>query len=883
MKKIFSFILITLFVTVYAHAAVAVPDFSFTGQDEIAGFSIRPSFKHVSVSFSVQSSFDSYLRQEMFEMQELDSKAYTSAEPGGMYSGSIGTALSSVFVGEKAYRNNIVKAYLNKQYLSVIQSYNDYYKKIEKTKYAEEVNLVYAFSLLETGSLTNAFKIIKTIATGDGELRNVAADRYAKYVLETRSFEDFDAFASELKSVTPYTLYAWLYSLQQQAKYERVMQVYEDHQEITNADPRFADFYLTARYSLGGFDDVVAAKDKATENTAGIIADSCLVNNDTACARSVYDKIPEGSVKKVIYAKIAIAENRNSDAVRALKALDADEDKLNILLYYVSKEFPKLDVGFMEQFPFASKINDDYVKFYEGLYYLSNGDNQRAINCLDGIIFNKDLVNTSYYYRGLAYASIDRQRSQVYLLKFLELSSDKQKITVTRYMLGQFYYLDNRYDDAMMLVRSCTTSYCNVLKAKIFLEKRDLSSAWNSVDKVVGDDASLVRGSILYKRKMYSDAIKQIKLIRNTDDQSDLLLLLCYLKMDDTKSAGVIFDKHSNDSRFMNAYIEDLFLTGQYQKVLDVTNNDKSNFAVIRAKALFSLGKSKESAAQFRAIIASGQNSFDAWYGLLSSYQAMGDQQKFTDTAKEITTVDQIFDKKDFLILQTAKMALDSKDTRLATLMLNHFFDTFTISVYMKEAHLLRGQLFRDTGRIDQCLADADAINQDDKSDDADFLKAECLITSDKPASIKIFEGLAKDSDRFRDLSYGKLVEMYDAPKDILHAAEYFKGKDSASYYKGMDRYFGKLSPSELAENKPLLDKMISDGDPAGLPEAYYYKGLISYNSKEYEDSARIFMKGYYLYPDTPFGQQSLRKAIDAYDQLGKKDEAAVMRSKLKK
>lgn len=882
MKKLVSAILLTLFAVSCAFAAVEVPDFSFTGQDEITGFSIRPSFKHVSVNFAVQSSFDSYLHQEMFEMRELSAKPYASADPGGMYSGSFGTALSSVFVGEKAYRNNIVKSYLNGQYLSVIKSYNDYYPKIEKTKYAEEVNLVYAFSMLETGSMTRAFQILKTIAAGEGELRGAAADRYAKYILETRNYDGFDEFASGLKSVTPYTLYAWLYSLSQQGEFDRVIKVYEDHPEITSADPRFDDFYLTARYSLGAFDYVAQSKDKASDNTAGIIADACLVQNDTDGAKAVYEKIPDGSVKTVVNAKIAIAEGRDDDALKSVASLTTDEDRLNVLLYYVSKRFPKLNTAFLDQFPFASKINDDYVKFYKGLYYLSSGDNLSAANSLDGIIFNRELVNTSYYYRGLAYSRIDTERTRLYLLKYIEIGSDKQKVVVSRYMVGQIYYLDGRFDDAMMVLKPCNTSYCNVLKGRIYLDKKDLMSAWNSVEKAKGDDAALVRASVLYQRKMFTDALKQLKAIKNPDDQTDLLMLLCYIKLEDTKSAGAIFDKHKNDSRFMSAYLDDLFLSGQYKKVLEVTANDQSNYALIRAKAMFSLGRLKDAAELFRAIIDSGQNSFDAWYGLLSCYQAMGNQQKFTDTAKEITTVNQLFDKKDFLVLQTARMALDSKDTRLATLMLNHFFDTFTVSVYMREAHLLRGQLFRDTGRVDQCLADADAINNDGKSDEAAFLKGECLSTTNRAEAIRTFENLAKNSDRFRDLSYGKLVEMYDEPKDILKVADYFKDKDTVLYYKSMNKYFSTLSPSDLAETKPLIDKMIDDGNPAGLPGAYYYKGMISYNGKKYEESARIFMKGYYLYPDTPFGQKSLRRAIDAYDQLGRKDEAAVMRSKLK-
>lgn len=881
MKKNFFLLLTAVFCAVSAQA-VELPDFAFTGQ-EITGFSIRPSFKHVTVSFSVQSSVDSYLKQESFSLKEVETKKYASEDPGGMYSGGFGTAVSSVFVGDRAYRNNIVKGYLDKQYLDVVKSYNSYYeKRVKGTKYEEEVNLVYAFALLETGSITQAFNILKRIAEGDGVLRTVAADRVCGYYMNTRAYEDMDIFVSGLKRISPYTLYSWLYSLTKLERYDRVVEVFDANSSIVAEDKRFYDFFINARYSQGGFDDVITAKGKASENTAGLIADACLVRQKTECARELYSMIPDSGMKRVIYGKIALMQGSIDLAEKALDSLKNDEDRLNLFFFYIGKNFPELDLEFVDRFSFDSKINSDYIKFYKGIYYLSKRDYFSAIRHIDGIVFNRDLINTAYYYRGLAYASIDASRAQRYLLKFIELSTDSQKLMVSRYMLGQLYYLDSRYDDSLMLVQSCGTDYCRILKAKIFLEKKDYASAWTNSDRVRGDEAALVRASILYNRKMYAEALAQLKLILNQDTQTQLLVMLSYLKLGDTKSAKAVFDRNSSDERFTDAYIEHLFLAGQYQEVLELTGSDRTTFRLERAKALFSLGKLKQAAEEFRSIITSGQHSFDAWYGLLSAYMAMGDRDSFAASAKEIADSAELYDKKDFLILQTAKMALDSKDTRLATMMLNSFFDSFTVSVYMKDARLLRGQLFRDTGRVDQCLLDADMMLKDGRSDEAMFLKGECLETTRKDEAVKIFEELTKGSERFKDLGYGKLAELYTEPQDIKKAVTYFKDKDSRLYYSGLERYFSKLNPSGLSAEKPFLDMLVAEGSPLFLPAAYYYSAVMSLNEGNHEESAMLFMKSYYLFPDSAYAQKSLSRAVASYEKLGRTEEAEIMKAKLK-
>lgn len=880
MKK-FLTVLIVILIFSSAFAEVKVPGFAFTGK-EISDFSIRPSFRNISVSFNVRSDFDTYLRQQSFQLKAGDTKDYESDDPGNTYKGSFGTSISSVFVGDVAYRNNIVKAYLDKRYLDVINSYNKYYeKKIKGTSFEEEVRLVYAFALLQTGSISISMDILKDTAINGEGYQTVASDRVVQYLMDIKGFEELDIFIGSLNKLTPYTLYGWLYSLLQLNRYDRLVTTFNEHSDITEKDSRFYDFYITARYSQGGMEDVINSSSKSTENTISLVADAYLLKGEGQKADELISGMEEGSVKTVLKAKYAVLKNDLVHAGELLSELDDDDDKINLFYYYIGRTFPKMNLEFLSQFRFENRINADYLKFYTGVYYLASGDSRNAVRYLDAVIFNSDLSDMAYYYRGLAYSTLDRKRAERYFLKYIETSSDDQKIAVSRYMLAQMAYIAGNNDDALMLITTCDTDYCNLLKARIFLGKSDYELAWKSVEGVKGEDAALVRATVLFHKKYYDAAIEQLRLIKRGNRDAEYLLMICWLKKDKFYEAEAIFSRYQKDTEFVSTYLEHLFLGGKYTEVLKQTEG-KSQYNLIRAKSLFSLGRYVDSAKLFEAIIASGKHSFDAWNGLVSVYIAMNDNDKFAATARRITEVKANFDKKDFLVYQTAVQALDIKKTRLATVLLNYFFDTFMTSAYKNDAYLLRGKLFRDTGRIDQCLNDAEIMLADGRSEDALFLKGECLQSKKPKEALKIFEEMAQKSGRFQDLGYSKLIELYTSPKDILKAVKYFKGKDTERYYEGLDKYLASLGKKSLAENRPLLDEMIADRHPAGLAAAYFYIGVIEFNEGKYEDSAITFMKSHYLFPTSKYSDKSLKMTIEAYKKMGRKDDIPILEKKLK-
>lgn len=692
--RYFLTLFLLFFIFTSAKAEVEVPGFAFTGK-EISEFSIRPSFRNVSVSFNVQSDFDTYVKQESFRLNAGEAKDYQGEDPGGIYSGGFGTSLSSVFVGDKAYRNNIVKAFVSSKYLDVIQSYDKYFeKKIKGTDFEEEVRLVYSFALMQTGSISKSLSILKEIANSGKYFQTVASDRVAQYLMNIKAFEELDIFIGGLDRQTPFTLYSWLYALLTLERYDRLIKVFDENVLITSKDSRFYDFYITARYSQGGFEDVIGAEDKSTENTIGLVADAYLVKDERAKANDLIDKMPEGASKAVLRAKSAVLAGDLVEAGEFLSQLETDEDKLSLFYYYIGKAFPDLNIEFLSQFNFDSRINADYLKFYTGIYYLAKGDNRKAIRYLDAVIFNSTLTETAYYYRGLAYAQIDRKRSERYFLKFIETSSDEEKIAVSRFMLAQMAYIAGSSDDALMLISTCDEDFCKLLKGRIFLDKKEYELAWVHTDGVRGDDAALIRATVLFHRKHYDQALRQISLMGSKGRDADFLTMLCWLKLDRTYEAETVFNKYRQDREFVDTYLEHLFLNGQYNEVLKLTENRKSDFAVIRAKSLFSLGRLVEAANLYELIIKGGQHSFEAWNGLLSTYIAMKDEAKYAETARRITDVRKNFDKKDFLVYQSAVQALDMKKTKLATVLLNYFFDTFLHSAYKNDAYLSRRKAF---------------------------------------------------------------------------------------------------------------------------------------------------------------------------------------------
>ncbi|MCD8490947.1 MAG: hypothetical protein LRY51_03095 [Geovibrio sp.] len=280
-----------------AFADVLIPEFAFTGED-ISKFSVAPSYMDVSLSFNVASGFDTYIRQESFRLENTQEKEYSSAEPGGMYSGSFGTSLSSVFVGERAYRNNIVKNFIRKEYIQVIESYGKYRQRLAGTPYIQECSLLYGLSLMETGNLSGGADALKTVIKSGGAAGDIATDSLFSYYFNTKNYPAVITAGREQPKFTEYSLYTYLYSLMQRKDYAQIEKTAAEQKELFDKFPYMYDFAVVADYLLGKPEEVAKLAGKATANTAPMIADTLLSRGDRAGAEKLINAMPEGEAKK---------------------------------------------------------------------------------------------------------------------------------------------------------------------------------------------------------------------------------------------------------------------------------------------------------------------------------------------------------------------------------------------------------------------------------------------------------------------------------------------------------------------------------------------------------------------------------------------------------
>jgi len=882
MKKLIFSCLLFVFVASASFADVLIPEFAFTGED-ISKFSVAPSYMDVSLSFNVASGFDTYIQQESFKLENTQEKEYTSAEPGGMYSGSFGTSLSSVFVGERAYRNNIVKNFIRKEYIQVIDSYGRYKLKLAGTPYEQECTLLYGLSLMETGNLSGGSDILKGVIKSGGAAGDIASDSLFSYYFQTKNYPAVIAAGKEQAKFTEYSLYTYLYSLMQRKEYAEIEAAASSRKELFEKHPYMYDFAVVADYLLGKPDAVARLADKASANTAPLIADTLISRGDKAGAAKLVGSMPEGEAKNVLNAKLAILDKNVNKAAELTALLKVDENRLNVFFFYVSNMFPALDASFGDRIKFNKNANKDFVNYYNGLSAMAGKDYRNAVRRLDSIIFNRELIESAYFYRGIAYFRMDISKTEFLLLKYIDSSEDNEKEKIARYVLGQIYYLRGRTADALMLVEDCFTDDCKLLKAEISIGAQKYEAAEDFIGTIQGEKASKLRAAILYNKKDFEGALAELKKVPNPEAETDYLLMLTYLKLDMNEEAVRIYRKHFSDMKFFDTLTENLFLAGDYKRVLallDATNSEPKNL-LLRAKVYTSMKRYQDAEPLYRSLIAKNYAIFDSVYGLLSGYAARNMKTEFLKTGEMSLTGLGTFERKDFLLIQAARLAIDLKEIDLATKMVNRFFSEFPDSQYTREGYLLRGRLFKNTGRLEQCIADADRLMAMGESrEDALFLKADCTEAKDSAAAVKIYKELT-ESDRFRELANSKIAEVSKNPADVLKSAEYFKEKDTELYYAGMDRYLSLLGGADLLKNEQVVKDMLASKHVAIMPGAYFNQGRVLEEKKQPEQAAAMYMKSYYLFPESKYAKQSLRKTVDIYKKLGKTKEAKVLEKKL--
>ena len=175
-NRLLSFIFLFLLVfAVSSFAQVTVPNYAFTGQ-EITNFKVRPSYTAIQFNFSMPSQMDIYLQKRKEELSSGDKRDYMSDEPGFIYKDPNSARFTSLFVGAKALRNNVVKSFLNKSYIDTVNSYLRFESKLQKSEYAVETRFLYGLSLFYTGSQKEAVDVLLEVLKTEGEYSILAQD-----------------------------------------------------------------------------------------------------------------------------------------------------------------------------------------------------------------------------------------------------------------------------------------------------------------------------------------------------------------------------------------------------------------------------------------------------------------------------------------------------------------------------------------------------------------------------------------------------------------------------------------------------------------------------------------------------------------------------------
>lgn len=883
MRKLLLSCLLLIFVSAYSYADVLIPEFSFTGED-ISKFSVAPSYMDVSLSFDVNSGLDTYLKQEEFKLEDAQEKEYSSSEPGGMYSGGFGTRLSSVFVGEKAFRNNIVKSYIRKEYLHVIEAYGKYNQKLVGTAYEEECKLLYALSLMEIGNLTNGINILKEVIDNGGLTGDIALDSLFSYYFRIKNYEAIVEVGLKQPNFTEYSLYTYLFSLMQRKQYSEIVQTSKAQLELFDTYPYMYDFVIVAYYLLGEHLQVANLASKATSNTVPMVADTLISIGEVPEAEKLIRNLPKTEARNVLEAKIDISHDELNAALKLVNTLNSDDNKLNVFFFYTDKNFPKIWTGFGDGIVFNKKINSDYINYYNGLAEMSSKNYGQALNRLNNVIFHKQLVESAYFYRGIAYFRSDIQKTEFLLLRFIDSSDENEKVQTARYILGQIYNVKGRNDDALMLIENCSTSDCRLLKAEINIEKQQYETAEELIGNLKTEKAYQLRAAILYNKKDYDAALKEIEKSDTRGKETDYLLMLIYLKLNRYEEAMNVYEKHFTDVKFFDSLAESLFLAGEYDSVISLLNRIgvSNKNTLLRAKIYTSTQKYKEAEILYRTLLSDNYAVFDSVYGLLSGYAARNMKTEFLKTGEMTLTGFGRFEQKDFLLLQAARLAIDLNEIDLATKMVNRFFSEFPDSKYTREGYLLRGRLFKTTGRLEQCVADAERlIAIGGSEEEALFLKADCTEVKKPQEALKIYIELAETSERFRDLANSKIIEVSKTPAEVLKATEHFKDENSELYFKGMDKYLTMIAGAELLKSEDLINEMIASRNVIVSPSAYYNLARLQELQKQDEKAAATYMKGYYLFPNSKYAKLSLGKTVAIYRKLGKAKEAGILKKKL--
>lgn len=863
-----------------AQAQLSVPDYSFTG-NEITGFTVAPGYTTVNFDFKLPSRMDVYLQKQISEVDLGDKGSYRADDPGIMYSSPSATSFSSLFVGAKAFRNNIVKMYLQKSYIEAIKTYEKYVEKIEKSDFADESKLLYGLSLYETGNHKDAIRVLTELAGGGGEFAELARDNLFTIADRLNRFDIMENVASVAPSLSAYSFGIWLKNLYARNHYDAALTYLNKYPSYENKYPELKNIRLSSLYFLKRYKEGAAmAESVRGMDSFPLAVDSYIMIGDDKKAEALAADITNNEIQNVVLAKIDISRSNFASAAKRMKNIQNDNEKLALLLYAVSAKFNDVPIDFMNGITFKDKQQSDYKNYYLGLKYLADKNNGEALNKLSLVAFNKDLIRNAYFYRGMAAASIDRARSEWNFNKYIGAGDDPEKVMLSKFMLAQIYFLDKKSDEALMLIDDCKTDYCVRLKADIMLADNKFSKSIELTKGLTDERSALIRANAYYNLKDYDNVLKELRSVKTKTPDSEYLHMMSLFKTKRVVEAENILKNNVTDKRIMAAGVEQLILAGAGETALayiDKSEDISPEYRLERAKLLLAANRVPEAEKAFKALIASNSNIYDAMQGLFDIARLNNKGKEFVEESKPFIEKSVNFENKDLLVSKFASYAAVNGEANLAIGYVNYFTDNFKDSPYMFDVRRTRASLFKFTGRFDNCVVDADALIAQGgvQAEDARYLKAECMENIDKNKALDIYRTMFTEKNRFFQPAATRIAEISEEPGEILAASKKMRSLVPEVYEKGAVRFLEKSKGADLDKFKTDVDQMASSDTDFVRSVALWRLGVNFADNKNQAEAARYFMKSYYLFPKEAYAAKNLEWAKKSYEERGMKKEAA--------
>lgn len=882
----FTFIFLVIF-TGSSFAQVTVPNYAFTGQ-EITNFKVRPSYTAIQFNFSMPSQMDIYLQKRKAELSGGDKRDYMSDEPGFIYKDPNSARFTSLFVGAKALRNNVVKAFLNKSYIDTVNSYLRFENKLQKSEYAVETRFLYGLSLFYTGSQKEAVEVLLEVLKTEGEYAVLAQDALFLISSELKRYDIMEETAALVNDFTEYSLSKWIEYLYSKDRFEDIIQLLNNYPVLEADYPVYKNIRITCYYFLKQYKEIEKIADNITDtNITPIIADSFIMSGKNDKAKNYLKELPKNDIYYLLSAKIDISEGRLANASDKIINIQSDNEKLSLLFYAVSDKFDKVTPAFLQSFKFKDRVNNDYVYFYTGLKYFEDKDYANSMLFFSMIGFNKELINSSYFYQGMASLQLDINRAEYNFNKFVNAGSDTEKLMLAKFMLSQIYFLKSKYDEALMLVDDCTAAYCEVLKGDLYLALNNEEKAFEYVKNKTDDRSRLIKANVYYNDKKYKSALAELVKIKKSTPDSEFLLMMSLFKEKRVLDAERIMKKNKDDIRIFSNGIQQLILAGEGRKALAYMEGLKDlspEFKLERAKLLAAYNKTKEAKADYNSLIISGNYLYESLSGLFEIAKKEKKGKSFIDEKLSYIEKSSEFENKDMIISQFAAYSLEVNSPNTAIGYVNFFMDNYPQSKYYPDVLETRAKLFRLTGRYDNCVADADKIisKGGTGAEDALFMKAECMENIDKNKAMDIYKEVAKTSKRFSKPAYSRVAGMSNSAEDVLWASEQLKQSSPNLWQAGYLRFIDLSDKKDFDKHAAYIEEMAKTSTPAVRSASLWRIGKNQFENGKVEDAAVSFMKGYYLFPEEKYAAENLIGAKASYTKRKMKKELVVIEDMLK-